>query len=365
MPLDSVRPRPLTSRDIARQAGVSQATVSRVLNNHPSIAPETRARVLDVLSASDYRPNELARSLITQRANAIGVVVDDITNPFYPELVDRLADMISSRGYRLQLWKTSGDNADELIRALQARMVDGMIFTAAKLLSPAVKELAGRGYPLVLVNRYTIDNSVDRVFVDTAKGARLAADHLLELGHREFAIIAGIDQTSTNRDMLRGFVERLKSAGVPPSQYLVRHGNFTYQSGYDAGREIFAAGERPVTAVFAMSDAAAIGVMNATTEHGLRVPEDVSVVGFDDIAMADWPMIRLTTIAPVDRTLAGEAVRLVLDRIESPERTAQRVKIAPSLVVRNSTAAAPKPRSRRVPKKQARGRQAANKRGVT
>lgn len=342
-----MRSRPLTSRDIARQAGVSQATVSRVLNNHPGITPETRARVLDVLSSSDYRPNELARSLITQRANAIGVVVDDITNPFYPELVDQLADLIYGKGYRLQLWKTSGDNADELIRALQARMVDGMIFTAAKLLSPAVKELAERGYPLVLVNRYTVDNSVDRVIIDTAKGARLAAEHLLALGHEKFAIVAGIDQTSTNRDMLRGFVERLNSAGVPPSQTWVRSGNFTYRSGYEAGQELFAGGARPVTGVFAMSDASAIGVMNAASEHGLRVPEDLSVVGFDDIAMAEWPMIRLTTVAPVDRTLAGEAVRLVLDRIENPSRAAQRVKIAPCLVVRDSTAPAPRPRSRR------------------
>lgn len=323
--------------------------MSRVLNNHPSIAPETRARVLEVLSASDYRPNEAARSLITRRANAIGVVVDDITNPFYPELVDQLADMISENGYRLQLWKTSGENSDELLRALQAHMVDGMIFTAAHLRSLAVKEVSERGYPLVLVNRYTLNNSVDRVFVDTAKGARLAAEHLLGLGHERFAIIAGIDGTSTNRDMTRGFVDRLKSAGVPPSDYCLRSSDYTYQSGYTAGRELFADGARPVSAVFAMSDASAIGVMNAAQEHGLRIPEDLSVVGFDDIAMSAWPMIRLTTVGPIDRTLAGEAVRLVLERIGDPRRPVQRIKIAPRLVIRNSTTAAPKPRSLRSP----------------
>lgn len=337
--------RPLTSKDIARRAGVSQATVSRVLNNHQSIAPETRARVLDVLAASDYRPNELARSLITQRANAIGVVIDDITNPFYPELVDQLSELIYANGYRLQLWKTSGDNADELIRALQARMVDGMIFTAAKLTSPAVKELAERGYPLVLVNRYTRDTNVDRVYVDTAKGARLAAEHLLALGHKRFAIVAGVDQTSTNRDMTRGFVSGLAAAGIPPTGYRLLPGNYTYDSGYGAGCELFPPGAPPVTAVFAMSDAAAIGVMNAAQERGLTIPGDLSIVGFDNIAMAAWPMIELTTIGPVDRSLAGEAVALVLKRIADPQRPAERVKITPELVVRKSTAAAPRSRS--------------------
>lgn len=235
---------------------------------------------------------------------------------------------------------------DQLIPALQAHMVDGMIFTAAHLRSPAVKELSELGYPLVLV-RYTVDKSVDRMLIDTAKGARLVAEHLLGLGHERFFIVARVDQTSTNRDMTRGFVDRLKSAGVPPPDYQLRSGDYTYRSGYAAGRELFADGARPVTAVFAMSDASSIGVMNAAQETGLRIPEDLSVVGFDDIAMADWPMIRLTTVGPVNRTLADEAVRLVLERIGDPQRPGQRIRIAARLVIRNSTTAAAKPRSRR------------------
>jgi len=317
--------------------------VSRVLNNHPNIAPQTRERVLAVLSVSDYRPNELARSLITRKANAIGVVVDDVTNPFYPELVDQLADMIAGNGYRLLLWKTSGDNSDELIRALQARLVDGMIFTAAKLTSPAVTEVSARGHPLVLVNRYAQNADVDKVFIDTTSGARFAAEHLLSLGHTRIAIIGGLDQTSTNRDMTRGFVGALETAGLTAGEWQLRPSDYTYESGYRAAVQFITGNALPVTAIFAMSDAAAIGAMNAARAFGLRVPEDISVVGFDDIAMASWPMIQLTTVAPVGQSLAGQAVDLVLKRIKDPHRVPEQIEIASHLVVRQTTAPPPQP----------------------
>lgn len=339
-PSDEKRKR-VTSRDIARMANVSQATVSRVLNNKGTTSEETRQRVLKAVRDSNYSPNEAARSLITRRANAIGIVVEDIRNPFYPELVSDLSEIVAASKLQLLLWKAAdGEPADDQLYALRRRLVDGMVFTAATLDSVAVRELSAQGYPIVLANR-TIDGSeCDSVSLDDLEGGRLAARHLLARGNRSIAVIGGNENTSTYRDRSRGLSEAFAAQGLEEGQYFFVPGAYDYESGYASTLAILQS--RPdVTAVVGMNDIVAIGSLNAARALGSRVPDDLEIIGFDNIAMAGWPLVQLSTVASAERTLASVAMELLLDRIKNPSAPVQRIKLRPRLNKRQTTKSPP------------------------
>jgi LacI family transcriptional regulator len=329
----------LTSRDIARLARVSQATVSRVLNNKGNVSEETRRRVMDIVRTQNYSLNETARSLIKGRANAIGVVVEDILNPFYPELVSELSEIVYRSGYRLLLWKADVDSAEEHLQALRSKLVDGMVFTAAQLDSAAVRDLSAQGFPIVLANRIVDDSRCDLVSLDNAEAGRMAAGHLLETGRRKIAIVGGNPNTSTYRDRSAGLRAAFRGAGLSEADFFFVPGAYDYRSGYDAAMAILQS-RQDVTAVVGMNDIVAIGALNAARSLGREVPSELAVTGFDNIAMADWPLIQLTTVSS-QLSLAGSAIDLLLSRINHSGAPPRQLTIPPRLYVRRTTVARP------------------------
>ena len=261
----------VTSKDIARKLRISQSTVSRALRGDPRVAPDTMARVLEAAEQMNYTPNLAARSLITRKTGTIGVVVSDITNPFYPELLEILHNEFALAGYRTVLFNERTDASPEqhIADLVNGAAADGVIYVSATLGSP----LPGRpgGVPVVLVNRYLDDVDVDTVVSDNRRGGRLVAEALVELGHRRIALIAGPENTTTSRDRERGFREQLKASGVAFDEALRRVGQFSHSSGYQWCLDLLASEPRP-TAVFAANDVVAFGALDAARRVGVARP---------------------------------------------------------------------------------------------
>ncbi len=317
----------VTSKDIARELAISQSTVSRALRRDPRVAPATIARVLEAAERMQYTPNLAARSLITRRTSTIGVVVSDITNPFYPELVEILHNEFALARYRTILLNERTDARLEryVAELVGGGAVDGLVYTSAVLDAPLVGAATER-VPVVLLNRSSDTATADTVVSDNVGGGRLAAELLLARGHRRIALVGGPENASTARDRELGFRERLAAGGVQFDPRLRRVGRFSHESGYHWCLELLALEPRP-TAIFAANDVVAFGVLDAARRLGVRVPEELSVIGFDDIDMARWEGFGLTTIRQPLAEMARAAAGLLLERIASgaPAPTSTRV----------------------------------------
>lgn len=330
-----------TSYDIARAAGVSQTTVSRVLHANPKVKPATRERVLEAMRDLNYEPDGLARAMVSRKTGTIGVVVEDITNPFYPEIVEALCSKLSAAGFRMTLWNTGAAVEPAALEAVRQRLVDGVIFTTATEESGVLKEAVHRGSPVVLVNRYVEEIACDRVTTDNVTGGRTIADYFLDHGHEDIALISGLPNASTSIERESSFRERLRERGVNLREDLHRVANFSNHLSYTAMISLLESPEPP-TAVFCTNDMMAFGALNGARAVGARVPEDVWVVGFDDIAMSAWEISDLTTVSQPIVKMAGEAVRLLVRRMEEPGRDAQHVRLGGTeIIVRGSTAHKP------------------------
>lgn len=328
----------VTSRDIARAAGVSQSTVSRVLHDHPNIRPETRERVLRVLREMDYSPHKWAQAMITRKTGTVGVVVEDITNPFYPEMVEALAGELAGAGQRMMLWTSREAGEPSAIEAIRQRLVDGVVFTTATPSSRVLQEAVRYGSPVVLVNRYVEGIACDRVTTDNVTGGLLIARYFAEWGHERVGLIVGVEEASTSMERETGFREGIVRYGVDMDPALRRVGGYSFGRSYEVMKELLRL-PQPPTAVFCVNDLMAFGALNAARAVGARVPEDVWVVGFDDIGMASWEVFDLTTVSQPVPQMVREAVRLLITRIEDPEHPMQHLKLGGSeMVVRGSTA---------------------------
>jgi LacI family transcriptional regulator len=332
----------VTSKDIASELGVSQSTVSRALRGDPRVAPATRARVLDAARRSNYTPNLAARSLITRRTRTVGVVVSDITNPFYPELLEILHNEFALADYRTFLIneRTDAHLEQHVAELINGGAVDGLVYVSAVLGTP----LPGRGVsarPIVLLNREIDSTTVDAVVSDNRGGGRAVAEALVRMGHRRIALIAGPENTSTSRDRELGFMEQLKSSGIPFDEQMRRVGQFSHHSGYQWCLDLLAADTRP-TAVFAANDVIAFGALDAARRIEIRVPEELSIVGFDDIDMAGWEGFSLTTVRQPLPEMARAAAHLLMERIASDDGLPPRRRVFPvELVHRDTLAPAP------------------------
>lgn len=337
---------PVTSRDIARELGVSQSTVSRALRGDPRVAPATLDRVRAAAERLRYVPDATARSLTTGRTQTVGVVVSDITNPFYPEIVEVLHGELGQEGYATVL--LNEPLADDLPAQLRGRSVDGLIVVSATLDATFVEQLPRMGIPLVLLNRDVDGAAVDRVVSDNLAGGALAADHLLDLGHRRVGLIAGPSNTSTARDRERGLRETLARRGAPLEESLRRAGSFSHHSGHQGCLELLRL-PQPPTALVCASDVVAFGALDAAKRLGVTVPEQLSVIGYDDIAMAGWEAFALTTIRQPLTQMAKRAVRLLMERLRTGgggnDVELRREVFPPHLIKRETTAPAPKERA--------------------
>ena len=331
----------VTSKDIARQLKISQSTVSRALRGDPRVAPETTARILETARQMDYTPNLAARSLITRKTGTVALIVSDITNPFYPELLDVLHNEFALGGYRTVLFneRTDAPLEQHVSDLVNGAAVDGLVYVSATLGTP----LPGRGVravPVVLVNRYIDSTEVDTVVSDNRRGGRIVAEAIVGLGHRRIALIAGPENATTSRDRERGFREGLEARRVEFDETLRRAGQFSHNSGYECCLDLLAAEPRP-TAIFAANDVIAFGALDAARRLGVSVPDELSIVGFDDIDMAGWEGFNLTTVRQPLAQMGHAAVSLLLERIAAVgDQHRPRTLVFPVGLVRRDTLAA-------------------------
>ena len=344
-----------TIRDVARAAGVSVATVSRALNNQTRVRTETRARVSQAATELDYTPNEAARSLITSRTHAFGVLLPDLYGEFFSEVL-RGVDLRARRdGYHL-LVSSSHANGEDLVGALRAMRgrIEGLIVMAPDVDTAALVQAAGAGIPLVLLDPHVKAIGCDSISIDNEAGAAAAVDHLLRLGHQRIATITGPEQNADARQRLAGYRKALGARGIEADPAFISTGDFTEPSGYAAVAPLLALRPRP-SAIFAANDYMAIGAMSALTQAGLRIPEDMAIVGFDDIAMARYLNPPLTSVNVDLLDLGARAVQRLVDT-KNGVASRRRSEVTPAtLVVRQSCGASgggrelrsPTPRARR------------------
>jgi LacI family transcriptional regulator len=334
------RARPdVNSSTVARAAGVSQSTVSRALRGDPRVREETRRLIEETAERLGYRP-AWAASPRPPHSRTIGVVVSDLTNPFFPTLLTPVHDELQIMGYRVVLFaeRTDIPTGQEALVNLLNRSIDGVLVTTATLDSRLGEALAERRLPVVLLNRYVDGMDVDRVIADNYQGGRAAARHVLDLGHRSVGVIRGPANTSTSRDRYAGVVDGFADAGVPLDGRFVREGPYSHQSGYQNARELLRLPDPP-TALICGNDVIAFGALDAVKWLGLDVPADVSVLGFDDVPMAAWEVFQLTTVRQPLAEMARTAARLLVERIEHGDDIAARRErlFATSLVQRSTT----------------------------
>jgi LacI family transcriptional regulator len=335
-----------SSWDIAREAGVSQSTVSRVLNNSPRIGEATRQRVKRAMEKLGYSPNAAARTLITGRSNLIGLVVSNITNPFYPEVVEAIVATAAENDYNVILCNAQENRElqSAYLQLLIEHQVDGAILTSSLLDSEDL--LTGIGYdriPLVMVNRTVTGLRVDSVRLDNEEAGRMIAQHFYDLGHRRIGFVGGLPSTSTNESRLAGLTQRLLSLGAPlPPEYVI-NGEFTRQSGYDIAQKLLSLPQRP-TALACSDDSIAFGVIDAVIDAGLRTPEDVAIVGVDDVPTASLRQVGLSTIRQPAAEMGRRATKLLVERMHGgPDNEPIDIVLKPRLIVRRSCGGVPTP----------------------
>jgi LacI family transcriptional regulator len=332
-----------TLNDVALQAGVSISTASRVLTGQAAkfrISPDTERAVREAAAALRYRANHLARGLRLQKTHTIGVVVPDLSNPFFAHIVKRIQGAAHGHGYSLVVCNTdeSLDLEVEQVRLLHRRRVDGLIALPVGQRYDHFEDWMGTGVPLVLVDRCGDGLRVASVEVDNHRGAYEATEHLLAAGHRRIALIQGLPGTSTNTARVRGYRDALAAQGIPDEEALVVGGDFRQQNGY-VETKLLLQHERPPTALFATSDLITLGVLDALAEEGVAIPDDVSLLSFDDFDFAPHLKCPITAVRQPREMMGELAVKLLVEQLGEGAPEARRIVLRPRLVVRKSVAA--------------------------
>ncbi|MFI0483551.1 LacI family DNA-binding transcriptional regulator [Actinomadura sp. 9N215] len=350
---------PVTLRDVADRAGVHVATASRALNPaaRSRLSEATVRRVRKAAEELDYRPNAMARGLKTSRSMSVGLLVPDLTNPLFPPIARGVEDVLAGAGYTTLIANTDNDDERQSrqLAALRARQVDGLILATAHRDDPELAELAGQ-VPLVLINRRVEGLTAPAVIADDQSGIAAAVRHLVDLGHRRVAHVAGPQHTTTGHSRSRAFRQAMEDAGLPPGPELVAEADaFTEAAGARAFRLLLdgLSDDDGCTAVVAANDMIALGCLDVAEERRLRCPRDLSVVGFNDMPFVGRLTPALTTVHVPHYEIGAEAARMLLERLADPGLPRKSVTLPVSLVVRGSTAAprtAPKTASKTAPK---------------
>ena len=333
----------LDIRDVARHAGVSIATVSRTINAVPTVDKELAARVQRSIQELNYFPNTQARSLVSGRSRLLGLLISEITNPFFPELIRGFEDSAVEHNYELLIGSTNYDprRLEVCIRRMVERNVEGVAVMTFGIEAPLLDELVSRNIPMVFVDMPVHGLHAEALLVDYQIGIREAVEHLHKLGHRRIAFITGPMRQRTCQLRKDAYVEAMQECGLPVPESLIITGDHTLLGGVDAAARLLKMKSRP-TAVLCSNDMTAIGVLRHLAAEGVRVPEDVSVVGFDDIQLADYVYPPLTSVRMSRDDLARGAFALLRGIIEQPQTPTRRsVHIPTRLVVRESTGRVP------------------------
>ncbi|MBX6764903.1 MAG: LacI family DNA-binding transcriptional regulator [Rubrobacteraceae bacterium] len=324
-------------KDVAQRAGVSISTVSRVLNetDYP-VKPETRAKVLEATKELGFKPNDLARGLLSSRTRIIGLIIPDISNPYYPELSLGVESTASEHGYSVVFCNTGRDaeRLEQYVDVLLQKRADGIILAGGGTQTKQVSQvLSDFDLAVALIGRHNLP--FPSVQIDNRTAAREATSHLLELGHRRVAFISGPLNLTSVQDRLAGYQEAMVEHGIEHDSRLIREGDFGVQSGYSAAMALLKGQPRP-TAIFAANDRMATSVISAAIDLGLRVPEDLSVVGFDNTVLASQVRPSLTTVSVPAYEMGSAAMKLLIDTL-SGKKCPQVVWLSTELVIRQST----------------------------
>lgn len=315
--------KPVTIKEIAKEAGVSIATVSMIFNNKDkSISQATREKVLEIAKEKDYIPNSMARSLVTRQSRTLGLVLPDIVNPFFPEIARGAEDKARQARYSIIICNTDDnlEQEDKYIDILTEKMVDGIIFAHSADRKDIARESRKYRMPIVLIDRdYAMPNVMGKVLIDNQKASCKGVNYLLEKGYKKIAYIAGSMNTQTAKDRLDGYKNALAQNKIAYDNRYVKIGEYKSQWGIEATRQLL--GENiPFDAIFCGNDLIAIGAMKALKEASLRVPEDVGIMGFDDIYVASMVEPELTTIKQPIYEMGYRAAEILIDGIENKEQ---------------------------------------------
>jgi LacI family transcriptional regulator len=333
----------LTLEDIAKKVGVSRSTVSRVVNGFPNVNPEVRSKVVEAIQETGYHPNAAARSLASQHSGVIGLMLPRsvssfFTDPFFPQLTQGVAYGCNKNDLTLSLYLVSNKEDEEKIypRISRRGLLDGILVQSGQPDDRMMEYLATSRVPNVILGRPFVPDGANYIDVDNVGAAANATRHLIKLGYQRIATITGESGSAATIDRVEGYKQALKNAGRAIDESLIVQGNFTEAGGYAAMQQLLAA--KP-DAVFAASDITAIGAMNAVLDAGLKIPEDVAFVGFDDVPIATMSKVKLTTIRQPILQFGIKAVELLIDVIHNGKKPARRITIETELIIRESCGA--------------------------
>lgn len=326
-------------REVAELAGVSITTVSHVINKTRNVSEELTERVHAAMEDLNYQPNLLARGLRKKESKTLGVILPDITNNFFADIARGIEDTSFQHGFSVIICNTDDDIAKEMTysRALSEKQVDGIIFVAAGKSADQVRSLQEQQLPVVIVDRPIADITADTVLTDNAKGGWLATKHLIDLGHHRIACIMGPSILEPAAQRMYGYRKAMQEAGLPVEDNWIVRSNFRFEGGREAAIKLLSL-PKPPTGLFASNDLMAIGVISAAKGLGLTIPDDLSIVGFDDILFSKIFNPALTTINQPKYEIGVMATDMLLDRIENPQLPTRREMFDTNLVVRASTA---------------------------
>jgi len=329
-------------KDVAQRAGVSSATVSRVLSNHPHVSPETRERVLQAIEELGYRPSRVARSLRAQRSRIIGLIISDIQNPFFTALVRAVEDVAYEHDYAVFLCN-SDENVEKegfYVEVMRAEHVAGVVISPTQEEGSPAEQLVHWGIPVVTIDRVIRGLAVDTVLVDNVAAAYTLVDHVIRDGHSRVAAVIGIPAATTGRERFEGYVRALEANGLPLDEELIRRGLPKEPMGYEMTRDLLAL-PRPPSALFTGNNLLTLGALRAIREAGLRIPDDIALVAFDEL---DWMSLfdpALTVAAQPTYELGRRATELLLKRIDGWEGPPEKVVLSPTIHIRRSCAPHP------------------------
>lgn len=322
--------------DVAKKAGVSVATVSRALCKPETVKPETRKKVQVAIQELNYKPNMLARQFRTNETKTIMVVVPDIANPFFSRVLRGIESVAHKKGYQVLLGDTSNniDQEQRYLEILKQRLADGMILLTARMDKDSLLEIS-QDYPVVLACEYIEGSDIPIVSIDNISSARKVTEHLIKLGHTRIAHITGPTNVILSRDRFKGYKQALETNDLSYEDVLVQEGDFTYESGFNQMSKLLALNNRP-SAVFAANDEMAIGAIKAVKLQGLKVPEDIAIVGFDNIKVSSIFEPALTTISQPKFEMGNVAMELLLKILDGQEVKRKQFVLADELIIRES-----------------------------
>lgn len=325
----------VNSMDVAKLAGVSRSAVSRTFTPGAYVSAKTREKVERAASILNYRPNAIARGLSKQRTGLIGVLAGELENPYYAKLIQQLSFGLQSHGLSVMLLADIAENTDSLVNHLLSYQVEGVIMPAVTLSSRMAVELEKANRPVILVNRYSNTDFISSVAGDNVGGGRRVAELLARGGHKRIAYMAGLPDTSSSQDRRRGLLEGLADAGL--KLFAEDVGNYEYQAGAEAAHRLLSAKEIP-DAVFCANDLMAVAAIDTARRHfDLSIPEDISIVGYDNTSAGAWPSFDLTSVDQHVPEMAQKSVELMIRKLVDGRAAIEHLTVPASLVVRGST----------------------------